>query len=134
MAKRDPEDLPATLQRSDEHAQDVYAETLGSAQAEYGDGGRAHRTAFAALKHSYEKVGDHWEAKEEPGPSDAAAERSGPGPRPTSGGVDANATKAHLLGIARRLDVRGRSTMTKAELVDAIERANDRATRAAQQG
>jgi cation transport regulator ChaB len=125
------EDLPSTLQRSDEHAQDVYGETLRSAVEEYGDGERAHRTAFAALKHSYEKVGDHWEPKAEKGPSDDGAEQAGPGDHPTRGGVDANASKAHLLEIARRLDVHGRSTMTKDELVDAIGRANDAATRKA---
>lgn len=46
----------------------------------------------------------------------------------TAGGVDTAATKKHLLGIARRLDVRGRSRMTKDELVEGIARANDRAT------
>ena len=45
--------------------------------------------------------------------------------------MDANATKEHLLGIARRLEVRGRSTMTKDELVNAIQKANDAATRKA---
>jgi cation transport regulator ChaB len=124
-------DLPSTLQRSDEHAQDIYSETLDSAEQEYGDGERAHRTAFSALKHSYEKVGDHWEPKDEKGPSDRGAEQSGPGTHPTEGGVDANASKAHLQAVARTLDVHGRSTMTKDELVDAIGKANDRATRAA---
>jgi len=132
-AKKD-EDLPSTIARSDEHAKAIYSETLDSAEQEYGDGERAHRTAFAALKHSYEKVGDHWEAKDEEGPSDAGAEQSGPGAHPTKGGVDANASKAHLLEVARRLDVHGRSTMTKDELVDAIGRANDRATRTAREG
>ncbi|WP_375388723.1 ChaB family protein [uncultured Amnibacterium sp.] len=127
-------DLPSTLQRSDQHAQDVYGETLRSAEAQYGDGERAHRTAFAALKHSYEKVGDHWEPKDEPGPSDAGAEQGGPGDHPTRGGVDANATKQHLLQVARRLDVHGRSTMTKDQLVDAIGKANDRETRKAREG
>jgi cation transport regulator ChaB len=124
-------DLPSTLQRSDEHAQDIYGETLVSAEDEYGDGERAHRTAYAALKHSYEKVGDHWEPKDEKGPSDVGAEQSGPGDHPTKGGVDANASKEHLLDVARRLDVHGRSTMDKDELVDAIEKANDRETRRA---
>ncbi len=130
-AKED--DLPSTLQRSDEHAQDIYGETLQSAEEQYGDGERAHRTAFAALKHSYEKVGDHWEAKDEKGPSDAGAEQSGPGPRPTRGGVDANATKQHLEQVARKLDVPGRSSMDKAQLVAAIEKANDRETRKARE-
>ena len=124
-------DLPSTLQRSEEHAQDVYSETLASAEEEYGDGERAHRTAFAALKHSYEKVGDHWEPKDEKGPSDSGAEQRGPGDHPTKGGVDANASKAHLMDIAKRLDVPGRSRMTKDELVDAIGKANAKATRKA---
>jgi cation transport regulator ChaB len=126
-------DLPSTLQRSDEHAQDVYSETLASAEDEYGDGERAHRTAYAALKHSYEKVGDHWEPKDEKGPSDPGAEQRGPGDHPTKGGVDANASKAHLMEVAKELDVHGRSKMDKDELVDAIGKANDRATRKARE-
>jgi hypothetical protein len=42
--------------------------------------------------------------------------------------VDANASKKHLQEVARKLDVKGRSTMDKKELVDAIQKANDRAT------
>ncbi|RDH96091.1 cation transport regulator ChaB [Curtobacterium sp. AG1037] len=124
------DDIPSTLRRSPQHAQDVYAATLDSANETYGPGERAHRTAFAAVKHEYEKVGDHWEAKESAGPSDeGAAGTRGSGE--TQGGVDANATKEHLLEVARRLDVHGRSTMDKGELVEAIKKANDRATAAA---
>jgi hypothetical protein len=47
--------------------------------------------------------------------------------------VDANASKAHLMEVARRLDIRGRSRMTKPELVDAIQRANDRSSRRARE-
>ena len=83
--------------------------------------------AYAALKHSFEKVGDRWERKKEKGPSDARAERGGlHNPIPSAEGVDANASKRHLLDIARRLDVRGRSTMDKTELVDAIKKCNRR--------
>ena len=135
MVKRTKVDLPSTIERSDEHAQDVYADTLDSAIGTYGDGERAHRTAFAALKHGYEKVGDHWEPKDEKGPSDAGAAERGPDhPSATAGGVDANASKAHLLELAKRLDVHGRSRMTKDELVDALQKANDRATAAARKG
>jgi hypothetical protein len=42
--------------------------------------------------------------------------------------VDARASKDHLLELARRLGVRGRSSMTKEELATAVRRANDRAT------
>ena len=113
LDKRQKDELPSTLERSDEHAQEVYAETLDSARDSYGDGERAHRTAFAALKHQYEKGGDHWERKAENGPSDAGAAEGGPGAHPTQGGVDANASKAHLLEVAKQLDVRGRSRMDK---------------------
>ena len=33
--------------------------------------------AYDALKHSYEKVGDHWEKKAEKGPSDERAKVGG---------------------------------------------------------
>ena len=123
------EELPSTLRRSPKKAQETWAKTHDSAVQTYGEGERAHRTAFSALKHSYEKVGDHWEPKDRKGPSDAQAARSAPSSRqsrPTAGGVDANASKAHLMDLARRLDVRGRSRMSKDELVEAIGRANDR--------
>ncbi|OIH93934.1 ChaB family protein [Curtobacterium sp. MCBA15_001] len=124
------EDLPSTLERSPQHAQEVFSEARKSAEAEYGTGERASRTAWAAVKHEYEKVGDHWEAKESSGPSDSGAAGTR-GSGPTQEGVDANASKAHLLEVAKRLDVRGRSSMTKDELVEAIKRANRRATAAA---
>jgi cation transport regulator ChaB len=125
-------DVPSTIERSDRHAQAIYTKAHDSAVDSYGEGERAHRTAFAALKHSYEKVGDHWEPKEHKGPSDRQAARGGQAardePRPTAGGVDANASKKHLLDVARRLDIHGRSKMDKDELVGAIQKANDRAT------
>lgn len=124
-------ELPSTLQRSGRKAQETFAKAHDAADEQYGDAERAHRVAFAALKHTHEKIGDHWEPKDENGPSDARAE-GGRGTRAeTAGGVDANASKQHLYDVARRLDVSGRSRMTKAELVDAIQRENDARTRAA---
>jgi cation transport regulator ChaB len=124
------DELPSTLRRSEPKAQRTFAKAHDSAAAEYGEGERAHRTAYGALKHSYEKVGDHWERKEAPGPSDEQSARGGANRReyPSAGGVNANASKAHLSEVARRLDIRGRSTMTKSELVTAIQRENDRRT------
>jgi cation transport regulator ChaB len=124
-------DLPSTVARSGRKAQETWGKTHDSAVEQYGEGERAHRTAFAALKHTHEKVGDHWEQKDEKGPSDAQAARTGAAARrggATAGGVDATATKAHLMDVARRLDVPGRSSMSKDELVRAIQRANDRET------
>lgn len=125
-AKKD--ELPSTLRRSSGKAQRTFAKAHDSAAEQYGSEERAHRVAYAAVKHSFERVGDHWEAKGQPGPSDTHAERGGlHNPLPTAEGVDANASKKHLLEIARRLDVRGRSSMTKSELVDAIKKQNRRA-------
>jgi cation transport regulator ChaB len=128
-------DVPSTIERSDKHAQAIWRKTHDSAVETYGEGERAHRTAFSALKHSYEKVGDHWEPKDRKGPSDAQAARGGSRARrssaPTHEGVDANASKAHLMDVAKRLDISGRSRMTKQQLVDAIQKGNRRETAAA---
>lgn len=125
------DELPSTLQRSGEKAQETYARTLDSAEKEYGDGERAHRTAFSSLKHTHEKIGDRWESKRENGPSDAQAEGGRETSRETAGGVDANASKEHLYGVARRLKIERRSTMNKSQLVEAIQKANDRESRRA---
>ena len=131
----DPDEIPSTLQRSDEKAQRTFAKAHDSAVEGYdGDEQRANRVAWAAVKHTHEKVGDHWEPKDHKGPSDAQAEGGADTDRETKGGVDANATKAHLVDVAKRLAVPGRSRMTKDELVEAIRRANDRETRRAREG
>jgi cation transport regulator ChaB len=119
------EELPATLKRSPAKAQRTFAEAHDAAAEQYGEGERAHRTAYAALKHSYEKVGDHWEAKEKKGPSDPRATKSTAQKRrgvgETFGGVDYYGhTKDELYARARKLGVEGRSRMTKAELARAI--------------
>ena len=123
-AKKD--ELPSTLKRSGAKAQSTFAKAHDSAAEEYGEGERAHRVAYSALKHTHEKVGDHWEPKDHNGPSDKQAEGGKDTNRETAGGVDANATKEHLEDVARRLDIDGRSTMDKDELVEAIQKANDR--------
>lgn len=123
-------ELPATVARSPKKAQRTFAEAHDSALEEYGSEESAHRVAYSALKHSYERVGDRWVAKKRRGPSDERDRSGGPDASGTShGGVDAEASKAHLMDIARDLDIRGRSTMRKAELVDAIEHANRDASR-----
>ncbi|MDP9384362.1 MAG: ChaB family protein [Actinomycetota bacterium] len=123
----DEEDLPGTLKRSPAKARRTYAATLESAEETYDDTARAHRTAWAAVKHSYEKVGDHWEPKDERGPSDPQAARGGRAaaddPRETFGGVNVNGnTKAELYERAKAAGIPNRSTMTKEELARAIAR------------
>jgi cation transport regulator ChaB len=122
------EELPSTLQRSDEKAKRTFAKAHDAAAEQYEDEERAHRVAFSALKHTHEKVGDHWEPKDENGPSDDQAAGGADTDRPTAGGVDARASKRHLNELATRLEIKGRSTMTKQELVAAIQKANDRAS------
>ena len=88
-------ELPSTLKKSPAKAQRTFAKVHDAAAEQYGEGERAHRTAYDALKHSFEKVGDHWEPKAKKGPSDSRARSGGPNPKGTSAeGVDANASKA----------------------------------------
>jgi hypothetical protein len=124
-------ELPSTLRRSPAKAQRTFAKAHDSAADQYGEGRRAVQTAYGALKHSFEKVGDHWEAKDRKGPSDDQAAMGGAKTRRryrSRGGVYANASKSHLYDVAKRLGIAGRSTMSKRELVDAVERANRRET------
>ena len=123
-------ELPSTLQRSDQKAKDTFAKAYDSAEEEYTSESRVARTAWGAVKHTHEKVGDHWEPKDSSGPSDPRSESGGPNPSGKSeGGVDANATKEHLYEQAQKLDIPGRSDMTKDELVDALRKANDKERR-----
>ena len=113
------DEMPATLKRSPAKAHDSAVET-------YGEGERAHRTAFAALKHSFEKVGDRWQPKKQKGPSDPQAAKGGGSARKggkTFGGVDVlGNTRKTLYERAKALGVKGRSSMSKEELGEAIAR------------
>ena len=121
------EDLPGTLKRSPAKAQRTYAKALDSAHEEYDSEEAAHRVAFSAVKHSFQKKGDHWEPKETKGPSDPQAAKSGPAARrsstPTGGGKQVGTTKSELLAQARELDVPGRSKMSKDQLTRAVAKA-----------
>jgi cation transport regulator ChaB len=121
------EDLPGTLKRSPAKAQRTYAKTLDSAEESYDSEARAHQAAWSAVKHSFEKVGDHWEGKDEKGPSDPQAKQSGAAarnrPKQTHGGVNGEGnTKEQLYERAKKAGVKGRSSMSKSELADAIAR------------
>jgi len=121
----DKEDVPDTIERSPKKVQDTYEKTLDSAHEQYGSEERAHRTAWAAVKHVAEKKGDHWELKDEPGPSDPQSKQSGrqarDHPKATYGGVDVEGnTKDELYERAKRLEIPRRSNMTKEELAEAI--------------
>src|SRR5919204_4766802 len=119
-------ELPETLKQSSAKAQRTFAKADDAAVEQYGEGERAHRTAYAALKRTHERKGSRWVAKERPGPSDprskqrsTAAKRAGRGE--TFGGVDVEQnTKQELYERARRLGIEGRSKMSKRELARAI--------------
>ena len=124
------EDLPGTLERSPKKVQRTYEKALDSAHEEYDSEQRAHRTAWSAVKHVAEKRGDHWELKDSKGPSDPQAAQGGKAardrPKRTHGGVDVEGqSKEELYERAKKLDVPGRSNMTKDELADAIARKQD---------
>jgi cation transport regulator ChaB len=124
------EDLPGTLERSPRKVRRTYEETLDSAHEQYDSEERAHRTAWAAVKHVAEKRGDHWELKDEKGPSDPQAAQSGAAarerPRRTYGGVDVRGnSKRELYERAKDLGVEGRSRMSKSELAEAIAKKQD---------
>jgi hypothetical protein len=121
-------DVPGTVDRSPPKARRTWTKTHDAAVERYGEGERAHRTAFASLKRGFEKVGDRWAPKARKGPSDprstrsTAAKRRGEGE--TFGGVDLlGHTRPELLERARGLGIRGTSRMSKRELARAIARA-----------
>lgn len=134
MPREKKVDLPDTLKRSDRHAQEIYREALKSAHETYeGDEARSHRVAYAALKHEYKKSGDRWVKKAASGPSDPQAAR-GPTSRPsstdrkpaqTADGRVAGQEKSRdeLYERAKKLDISGRSKMSKEELAVAIHEA-----------
>jgi cation transport regulator ChaB len=127
MPKDRDEDLPSTLRKSPAKAKRTWRKAHDSAVDTYGEGERARRTAYSALKHSFEKQGDHWEPKGRKGPSDPQARKGGAAARrsraTTYGGVDAlGNSRQELYERARQLGVRGRSRMTKDELAKAISR------------
>lgn len=121
------DELPDTLKRSPQKAQETWIKAHDNAVKQYGEGERAHRTAFDALKYGFEKVEDRWVAKEHKGPSDPQHALRGPAARAetrkTLGGVDVYGnTRQELYERAKRLDVPGRSQMTKQQLAEAIAR------------
>ncbi|MBA2700126.1 MAG: ChaB family protein [Chloroflexi bacterium] len=120
-------ELPGTLKRSPKKAQETWVKTHDSAIESYGEGERAHRTAFASLKHSFEKIDDHWEPKKRKGPSDPRSAKGGAAAREeqgeTLGGVDLfGNTRADLYERAKGMGIKGRSSMSKIDLARAIDR------------
>ena len=110
---------------SEEERAPLHAQAHDGAAEQYGEGERAHRVAYAALKHSFEKKGDRWVRKNGKGPSDPRAKnpRARENRGKTYGGVDLYGnSRQELYDRAKRLGVEGRSNMSKEELAEAIAR------------
>lgn len=95
------DEMPSTLRRSGAKAQRTWIKAHDNAVREYGEGEKAHRTAWAALKHTHRKSGDRWV--------------------PVEGDHGAgDVTREELYERARRLGIPGRSRMDKAALERAV--------------
>jgi anti-sigma B factor antagonist len=57
-------ELPGTLRRSSEQAQQTFTRALARAVQAYGEGDQANRAAYAEFKRTFEKRGDHWIPKQ----------------------------------------------------------------------
>ena len=57
-------ELPGTLERSSEEAQQSFTRALTSAVQVHGEGDQAFRAAYVEFKDTFEKRGDHWIPKQ----------------------------------------------------------------------
>ena len=68
----DGEELPGTLLRSSKEAQETFTKAHDSAVQAHGEGDQASREAYTELKKTFEKRGDQWILKADPGPATMA--------------------------------------------------------------
>jgi cation transport regulator ChaB len=55
--------MPQTIARSDKQAQGIWSRAYTRAAKQHGEGRKAERVAYDALKETYEKKGDRWVKK-----------------------------------------------------------------------
>jgi anti-sigma B factor antagonist len=61
-------ELPGTIKRSSEEAQETFSRALAGAAKVHGEGDQALRAAYVEFKRTFEKCGDHWIPKTAPKP------------------------------------------------------------------
>ncbi len=101
-----PPPAPATIERSDRHAQHLWRTTRARAVKAYGDDALARRLAFSALKGEYERRGNRWVRREPAAPPASPVRR--PAARPS-----AKAAAARPLATARVAVTRPRRSAPK---------------------
>ena len=91
--------------------------------------GRERRTEYVPMNHRSEKITDRWSRTgRREGPEVELVEPVATGTQPLIR-VSVDATRASLYKIAKRLAVKGRSTMTRRQLLAAITAAGGTARR-----
>jgi hypothetical protein len=86
------------------------------------EGGRDRRTAYVPLKHDSERITESWARTGRKTGLEPAVTASRPSVARLVGGIDPNATRGSLYKVAKRLAIKGRSGMTRRQLLEAIER------------
>lgn len=124
-------ELPSTLRKSNTKAQTTFAKAHDSAVESYGAGRRAHRVACSALTQVTTRSATTVKARTTRGhrmggPAVTTQMRKVP-LRNELARTPARSTCCRWR--AHRLDIRGRSTMNKKQLVTAIEKEDRRETR-----
>ena len=113
--------VPSTRRRSAEKARSV-AGTGSRAEARPVEGGRDRRTAYVPLKHDSERITESWARTGRKTGLESVVTASRPSVARLVGGIDPNATRGSLYKVAKRLAIKGRSSMTRRQLYEAIER------------
>ena len=85
-----------------------------------GSGAHDRRTAYVPLKHDSEKITTRWSRRGRKGASETGTADQGVPATRLPAGVSATATRATLYKIATRLAIKGRSAMTRRQLMEAI--------------
>jgi hypothetical protein len=83
------------------------------------ESGRGHRTEYVPLKHGSETITERWSRTGRKKVAAAPEQQVAP-TRRLPARVSPSATRATLYKIAKRLAIKGRSAMTRRQLIDAI--------------